>query len=117
VFVIWAVDGWFPSSRGLATEEGTEEERRLMYVAMTRARNHLSITYPLNAYSSRRSADYSIDQLSRFIDRGVQKKMSRVVVGVEKRPNQEEPSESEPPKPLIDLRALLRGRFGQEKTL
>ncbi|HEY8166986.1 MAG TPA: ATP-dependent helicase [Gemmatimonadaceae bacterium] len=109
VFVIWAVDGWFPSSRGLATEEGTEEERRLMYVAMTRARNHLSITYPLNAYSSRRSADYSIDQLSRFIDRGVQKKMSRVVVGAEKKP---ESAEIEPGKPTIDLRALLRGRFG-----
>lgn len=109
VFVIWAVDGWFPSSRGLATDEGTEEERRLMYVAMTRARNHLSITYPLNAYSTRRSADYSIDQLSRFIDRGVQKKMSRVVVGAEKK---HEPAESEPGKPVIDLRALLRGRFG-----
>jgi hypothetical protein len=75
---------------------------------MTRARNHLSITYPLNAYSTRRSADYSIDQLSRFIDRGVQKKMSRVVVGVEKK---EEPSEAQPGKPVIDLRALLRGRF------
>jgi ATP-dependent exoDNAse (exonuclease V) beta subunit len=80
-----------------------------MYVAMTRARNHLSITYPLNAYSSRRSADYSIDQLSRFIDRGVQKKMSRVVVGAEKKP---ESAEIEPGKPTIDLRALLRGRFG-----
>jgi DNA helicase-2/ATP-dependent DNA helicase PcrA len=109
VFVIWVVDGWFPSSRALATDEGTEEERRLMYVAMTRARNHLSITYPLNAYSTRRSADYSIDQLSRFIDRGVQKKMSRVVVGAEKKP---EPSEVEAGKPLVDLRALLRGRFG-----
>ncbi|HWL40626.1 MAG TPA: ATP-dependent helicase, partial [Gemmatimonadaceae bacterium] len=54
VFLIWAVDGWFPSARCLDDEEQTEEERRLMYVALTRARNHLSVTYPLNAYSTRR---------------------------------------------------------------
>ena len=53
VFVIWAVDGWFPSARCLNSEEETEEERRLMYVALTRPRNYLSVTYPLNAYSSR----------------------------------------------------------------
>lgn len=108
VFVIWAVDGWFPSARCLATDEGTEEERRLMYVAMTRARNHLSISYPLNAYSTRRGSDYSIDQLSRFIDRGVQKKMSRVVVGAESKPDA---PDAAPGTPLLDLRALLRGRF------
>ena len=38
VFVIWAVDGWFPSSRAVEDDEELEEERRLMYVAMTRAR-------------------------------------------------------------------------------
>ena len=37
VFVIWAVDGWFPSARCLNSDEETEEERRLMYVALTRA--------------------------------------------------------------------------------
>ena len=79
VFVIWAVDGWFPSSRSLDDEDQMEEERRLMYVAMTRARNHLAVTYPLNVYATRRGADYSIDQLSRFIDRGVRDKMQRVV--------------------------------------
>src|SRR5581483_3177091 len=79
VFVIWAVDGWFPSSRSLDDEDQLEEERRLMYVAMTRARNHLAVTYPLNVYATRRGQDYSIDQLSRFIDRGVREKMQRVV--------------------------------------
>ena len=79
MFVIWAVDGWFPSSRSLDDEDQLEEERRLMYVAMTRARNHLAVTYPLNVYATRRGSDYSIDQLSRFIDRGVRDKMQRVV--------------------------------------
>ena len=109
VFVIWAVDGWFPSARCLKTPEETDEERRLMYVAMTRARNHLSIVYPLNAYSTRRGSDYSLDQLSRFIDRGVRDRMERVTVGVAP----STPAEPEAPRgPLIDLRALLRGRFG-----
>ncbi len=109
VFVIWAVDGWFPSARCLNNDEETEEERRLMYVALTRARNHLSVTYPLNAYSSRRSADYSLDQLCRFIDRGVRDNMQRVALGGETPPTSDE---STPEIRGLDLRALLRGRFG-----
>jgi DNA helicase-2/ATP-dependent DNA helicase PcrA len=109
VVVIWAVDGWFPSSRSLEDESQLEEERRLMYVAMTRARNHLAVTYPLNVYATRRGSDYSIDQLSRFIDRGMREKMQRVVP-------QEAGSPAPVPAPVgepaLDLRALLRGRFG-----
>jgi DNA helicase-2/ATP-dependent DNA helicase PcrA len=112
VFVIWAVDGWFPSSRSLEDEEQLEEERRLMYVAMTRARNHLAVTYPLNVYATRRGADYSIDQLSRFIDRGVRDKMQRVVPKAEPGAAPAEPEQLPPQQePAIDLRALLRGRF------
>jgi DNA helicase II / ATP-dependent DNA helicase PcrA len=109
VFVIWAVDGWFPSARCLNSEEETEEERRLMYVALTRARNHLSVSYPLNAYSSRRGSDYSLDQLCRFIDRGVRDNMERVTVAGGESPKVPGDAES---APLLDLRALLRGRFG-----
>jgi DNA helicase II / ATP-dependent DNA helicase PcrA len=112
VFVLWAVDGWFPSSRSLEDEEQLEEERRLMYVAMTRARNHLAVTYPLNVYATRRGADYSIDQLSRFIDRGVRDKMQRVVPKAEPGAVPAEPEQLPPQhEPAIDLRALLRGRF------
>jgi DNA helicase-2/ATP-dependent DNA helicase PcrA len=114
VFVIWAVDGWFPSSRSLEDEEQLEEERRLMYVAMTRARNHLAVTYPLNVYATRRGQDYSIDQLSRFIDRGVREKMQRVVPKAEPGSAPVTPEELPPQhEPAIDLRALLRGRFVQ----
>jgi DNA helicase II / ATP-dependent DNA helicase PcrA len=108
VFVIWAVDGWFPSARCLNSEEETEEERRLMYVALTRARNHLSVSYPLNAYSSRRGAEYSLDQLCRFIDRGVRDEMQRVALGSDNAPVAQEQI---PKQPLIDLRALLGARF------
>ena len=109
VFVIWAVDGWFPSARCLNSDEETEEERRLMYVALTRARNYLSVTYPLNAYSSRRGADYSLDQLCRFIDRGVRDNMQRVALASDNAPAKED---AIPREPVLDLRALLRSRFG-----
>jgi DNA helicase-2/ATP-dependent DNA helicase PcrA len=113
VFVIWAVDGWFPSSRSMDDEDQLEEERRLMYVATTRARNHLAVTYPLNVYATRRGQDYSIDQLSRFIDRGVRNKMQRVVPQDAPVPAPATTSVAAPSAdPAIDLRALLRGRFG-----
>src|SRR5256885_628300 len=47
VFIIWAADGKFPSPRSLRDAEGEEEERRLWYVALTRAGEQLYITYPL----------------------------------------------------------------------
>jgi len=47
VFIIWAADGKFPSPRSLRDAEGEEEERRLWYVALTRARDQLYISYPL----------------------------------------------------------------------
>ncbi len=47
VFVIWMAEGMFPSSRSLEDPEAVEEERRLFYVAVTRAENELYLTYPL----------------------------------------------------------------------
>ena len=46
VFVIWMADGMFPSSRSLESDEAIEEERRLFYVAVTRAKDELYLTYP-----------------------------------------------------------------------
>jgi DNA helicase-2/ATP-dependent DNA helicase PcrA len=45
VFVIWLTDGMFPSSRSLETRDAIEEERRLFYVAITRARDELYLSY------------------------------------------------------------------------
>jgi DNA helicase-2/ATP-dependent DNA helicase PcrA len=46
VFIIMLCDGQFPSARSVETPEGVEEERRLFYVAITRARDELYLTYP-----------------------------------------------------------------------
>jgi DNA helicase-2/ATP-dependent DNA helicase PcrA len=47
VFLIWAADGKFPSARSLRDPESEEEERRLFYVAVTRAQDELYVSYPL----------------------------------------------------------------------
>lgn len=46
VFIIWAMEGYFPSARAYSNEVAIEEERRLMYVAATRAKDQLFICYP-----------------------------------------------------------------------
>jgi DNA helicase-2/ATP-dependent DNA helicase PcrA len=47
VFVIMLCDGLFPSGRSTESNDGEEEERRLFYVSITRAKNELYLTYPL----------------------------------------------------------------------
>lgn len=66
VFVIMLCDGLFPSARSLEIPEGEEEERRLFYVAITRAKNELYLTYPY----IRTMAGYegeALQQASRFL--------------------------------------------------
>jgi DNA helicase-2/ATP-dependent DNA helicase PcrA len=46
VFVIWLTDGMFPSSRSMDERKDLEEERRLFYVAITRAKDELYLSYP-----------------------------------------------------------------------
>ncbi len=66
VFVIWALDGRFPSLYALSDDEDLEEELRLMYVAATRARENLFFTHPRQAYD--RSFGIVLNRPSRFID-------------------------------------------------
>jgi len=47
VFLIWLADGRFPSAPALRAADGEEEERRLFYVAVTRAKDELYLTYPM----------------------------------------------------------------------
>jgi DNA helicase-2/ATP-dependent DNA helicase PcrA len=47
VFVIMLCDGLFPSARSSETPEGEEEERRLFYVAITRAKSELYLSFPM----------------------------------------------------------------------
>jgi DNA helicase-2/ATP-dependent DNA helicase PcrA len=65
VVVMWLSEGRFPSYRASVTEEGLEEERRLFYVAVTRAKNEVALTYPMLARDR-----YGVDVIlepSRFV--------------------------------------------------
>lgn len=65
VFVLYALDGRFPNIRAAQDEDAMEEERRLMYVACTRAKEHLFISYPINVYD--RESGLLLSKPSRFI--------------------------------------------------
>ena len=65
VFVIHAVEGYFPSVRAAESLESLEEERRLMYVASTRAKQNLFVTYPMHMYN--RIEGITLSKPSRFI--------------------------------------------------
>ena len=66
VFIIGAVDGRFPSAYSFNSPEEMDEELRLMYVATTRAKNNLYITYPVDMYDY--STDMVLSKPSRFLD-------------------------------------------------
>jgi DNA helicase-2/ATP-dependent DNA helicase PcrA len=67
VHVIHAADGNFPSDMALGSREGLEEERRLFYVALTRARRNLAIYVPLRYHHHRGGDNHSWVQPSRFL--------------------------------------------------
>ncbi len=65
VFLIWAADGRFPGPMSMGAEE-IEEERRLMYVASTRARDELYLSYPI--YMFDRTFGHVMGRASRFLE-------------------------------------------------
>ena len=66
VFLVWLADGRFPSAPALRDPDGEEEERRLFYVAATRAKDELYLCYPL--LHEERDAARILMKPSRFID-------------------------------------------------
>jgi DNA helicase II / ATP-dependent DNA helicase PcrA len=69
VFVIHAADGNIPSDMATKSPAEIEEERRLFYVALTRARNRLFVCFPQRYYfaNRRHGDDYSFAQRTRFL--------------------------------------------------
>ncbi len=66
VFIIMLCDGLFPSARSLDSLEGEEEERRLFYVAVTRAKNELYLSYPILRATAGNSGNI-FQKASRFL--------------------------------------------------
>jgi DNA helicase-2/ATP-dependent DNA helicase PcrA len=66
VFLIWLADGRFPSAPALRAPDGEEEERRLFYVAVTRAKDELYLAYPM--MQEERDRARLLLRPSRFVD-------------------------------------------------
>ncbi len=66
VFVIWALEGRFPSFYNISSDQELEEERRLLYVAATRAKENLFITYPVKVFD--RGLRMVLSRPSQFVE-------------------------------------------------
>jgi DNA helicase-2/ATP-dependent DNA helicase PcrA len=70
VYVIHAADGNIPSDLATGNSAEVEEERRLFYVGLTRAKSKLFVCHPLRYYQARRGPKmdrYGMAQLTRFL--------------------------------------------------
>jgi DNA helicase-2/ATP-dependent DNA helicase PcrA len=69
VYVIHAADGNIPSDMATGSEDELEEERRLFYVALTRARDFLEVCVPLKYYAKKWSSGdrHTWAQVTRFL--------------------------------------------------
>jgi len=66
VLVVWLADGRFPSAQALKDRDGEEEERRLFYVACTRAKDELYLAFPMVA--APRDRERVVMKSSRFLE-------------------------------------------------
>jgi DNA helicase-2/ATP-dependent DNA helicase PcrA len=82
VYVIHAADGNIPSDMATGSAEEVEEERRLFYVALTRAKDFLEVCVPLKYYAKKWSTGdrHTIAQLTRFLPDSVLEHFERVTL-------------------------------------
>ncbi len=108
VYVLNVVDGCIPSDMATGSPEQIEEERRLLYVAMTRARDHLYLVQPLRFFKreQRRHGDRHVyAPRTRFIPDALLDHFERHAHG---RVAGAEQSTTQPDGVRIDLGAKLR---------
>ncbi len=111
VYVLHVVDGCIPSDMATGSAEEIEEERRLLYVAMTRARDQLHLIQPRRFYTTSQA---------RFGDRYVSAPRSRFIpatllrhfeLGTAGRPEAESPAPARARLPKVDIAAELRAMW------
>jgi DNA helicase-2/ATP-dependent DNA helicase PcrA len=83
VHVLHVTEGSFPSDMGVSTADGLDEERRLLHVALTRARRSLHLYAPLRYHHHPRGRDdrHGWAQRSRFLDETAVSCCDRTVAG------------------------------------
>ena len=88
VYVIHAADGNIPSDMSTGSDDEIEEERRLFYVALTRAKDFLEVCFPLKYYHKKWSTGdrHSYAQLTRFLPETLTQHFERVSLEPAKAP-------------------------------
>jgi DNA helicase-2/ATP-dependent DNA helicase PcrA len=115
VYVLNAVDGCIPSDMATGSAEEIEEERRLLYVAMTRARDRLTLVLPQRFYThrqARRGDRHVYAALTRFIPGGILDRFEMRSWPVAARTPSAGPSSGA----TVDLMSRLRGRWQRTGT-
>src|SRR6185436_13039584 len=112
VHVLNIADGNFPLEFATGKAEQIEEERRLLYVAMTRAKTDLHLIAPLRYYvtqQSRRGDAHVYGARSRFMTHGVLAQFEQITWPMA----QAGASEPAPNMPRVDVAGMLRGMWGE----
>jgi len=112
VFVLNVVDGCMPSDLGAGSTAELEEERRLLYVAMTRAKDELHLITPQRFYHTQqgKGGDKHVYAIrSRFVPSAILPKFEQTSWAPGETAGASAPRG---PLPKIDLAARARGRFG-----
>jgi DNA helicase-2/ATP-dependent DNA helicase PcrA len=113
VHILNVVDGCIPSDMGTGTSEEIEEERRLLYVAMTRAKDHLHLIVPQRFYVHAQAAHgdrHVYASRTRFIPDAITASFECTVwpeAGEEHCPEQ-----ASEPKPAVDIPSRIRALWG-----
>ena len=110
MFVLNCVDGCIPSDLATGSAEEIEEERRLLYVAMTRARDELTLVVPQRFYvhGQPRGGDrHVLASRTRFVPPSLLKHFERTAWP----PPQAEPPRAAVEGPRVDLAARMRAMW------
>jgi DNA helicase-2/ATP-dependent DNA helicase PcrA len=104
VHILHVADGMIPSDMATSDDEEIEEERRLLYVAMTRARDCLTLYLPLRYYHHPygRSDRHSYAQLTRFIPDADTRWYDRCGVAAGAAPADEQEATGAPPAESVE---------------
>jgi DNA helicase II / ATP-dependent DNA helicase PcrA len=114
VHVIHAADGMIPSDMATGDPEQLEEERRLLYVALTRARDELHVCFPLRYHRSNRGYEdrHWYAQLTRFLPEEVRTRF-RLETTYPEGESGERPGAPTPSGTASDVDALLAGLWSE----
>jgi DNA helicase-2/ATP-dependent DNA helicase PcrA len=108
VYVIHAADGNIPSDMACGSDEEIEEERRLFYVALTRAKDFLEVCVPLKYYVRKRGVTdrHNYAQLTRFLPATILEQFEQISLRPETKPDI-----SVTVTPAADIRKRIAGMW------